>query len=47
MSIDQRVIAGMTMSVDGFVTGPEDHLGQALGREGERLHLDGGSLSRY
>lgn len=36
--MDQRVIAGMTMSLDGYVTGPDDHLGQGLGRGGERLH---------
>ncbi|HZT96527.1 MAG TPA: dihydrofolate reductase family protein [Chloroflexota bacterium] len=34
----QRVIAGMTMSLDGYVTGPDDHPGQGLGRGGERLH---------
>jgi dihydrofolate reductase len=31
-------IAGITMSVDGFVTGPDDRPGQGLGVGGERLH---------
>ena len=33
-----RVIATITTSVDGYVTGPDDHAGQGLGRGGERLH---------
>jgi dihydrofolate reductase len=33
-----RVIASITTSVDGYVTGPDDHPGQGLGRGGERLH---------
>jgi dihydrofolate reductase len=33
-----KVIATITTSVDGFVTGPDDHAGQGLGRGGERLH---------
>jgi dihydrofolate reductase len=33
-----KVIASITQSVDGFVTGPDDHAGQGLGRGGERLH---------
>ncbi len=28
----------MSMSLDGFITGPDDHVGQGLGRGGERLH---------
>jgi dihydrofolate reductase len=31
-------IASITMSVDGFVTGPDDRPGQGLGVGGERLH---------
>jgi dihydrofolate reductase len=31
-------IAGISMSVDGFVTGPDDRPGQGLGVGGERLH---------
>lgn len=31
-------IAGITTSVDGFVTGPDDRPGQGLGVGGERLH---------
>ncbi len=33
-----KVIAGITTSVDGYVTGPDDGPGQGLGRGGERLH---------
>ncbi len=33
-----KVIASITTSVDGYVTGPDDHAGQGLGRGGERLH---------
>ena len=32
------VIATITTSVDGFVTGPDDRAGQGLGIGGERLH---------
>ena len=32
------VIASITVSLDGFVTGPDDHAGQGLGVGGERLH---------
>ena len=32
------VIASITTSVDGYVTGPDDRPGQGLGRGGERLH---------
>ena len=31
-------IASISMSVDGFVTGPDDRPGQGLGMGGERLH---------
>jgi len=34
-----KVIAGITMSMDGFVTGPHDRLGAGLGDGGERLHF--------
>jgi len=33
-----KVIASITQSVDGYVTGPDDRPGQGLGRGGERLH---------
>src|SRR5919202_309776 len=33
-----KVIAGITMSLDGYVTGPKDRLGAGLGEGGERLH---------
>lgn len=33
-----KVLAGITMSLDGFVTGPNDRLGAGLGDGGERLH---------
>lgn len=32
------VKAGITVSLDGYVTGPDDHAGQGLGIGGERLH---------
>jgi dihydrofolate reductase len=32
------VIAGITMSLDGYVTGPNDRVGAGLGDSGERLH---------
>jgi hypothetical protein len=31
-------IASITLSVDGFITGPDDRPGQGLGVGGERLH---------
>ena len=34
-----RVLAGITISVDGFITGPDDGPGCGLGVGGERLHL--------
>lgn len=33
-----KVIAGITVSVDGFITGPDDGPGCGLGIGGERLH---------
>src|SRR5919199_994258 len=33
-----KVLAGITMSVDGYVAGPDDGPGQGLGEGGERLH---------
>jgi dihydrofolate reductase len=33
-----KVIATISTSVDGYVTGPDDGPGQGLGRGGERLH---------
>jgi dihydrofolate reductase len=34
-----KVIAGITTSVDGYITGPQDGPGQGLGAGGERLHV--------
>lgn len=33
-----QVIAGITMSIDGYITGPDDGPGKGLGEGGERLH---------
>ena len=33
-----KVIAGITTSLDGYITGPNDRLGAGLGEGGERLH---------
>jgi dihydrofolate reductase len=33
-----KVLAGITMSLDGYVTGPDDRPGVGLGEGGERLH---------
>jgi hypothetical protein len=33
-----KVVAGITISVDGFITGPGDGPGCGLGVGGERLH---------
>jgi dihydrofolate reductase len=33
-----KVIAGITTSVDGYITGPNDGPGRGLGEGGERLH---------
>jgi len=32
------IVADITMSLDGYVTGPEPGPGQGLGREGKPLH---------
>jgi dihydrofolate reductase len=34
----QQVLAGLTMSLDGYITGPDDGPGAGLGIGGERLH---------
>ena len=33
-----KVLAGITVSVDGYVAGPDDRAGKGLGEGGERLH---------
>ena len=33
-----KVLAGITISVDGYITGPNDGPGKGLGEGGERLH---------
>ena len=33
-----KVLAGITMSLDGYVTGPDDGPDKGLGEGGERLH---------
>ena len=33
-----KVLAGITMSVDGYIAGPNDGPGKGLGEGGERLH---------
>ena len=33
-----KVVLYMSMSVDGFITGPDDDAGHGLGVDGERLH---------
>ena len=33
-----KIVAGITISVDGYITGPDDGPGQGLGVGGERLH---------
>ncbi|MGH2833243.1 MAG: dihydrofolate reductase family protein [Solirubrobacteraceae bacterium] len=33
-----KVIASITMSIDGYITGPNDGPGKGLGEGGERLH---------
>jgi len=33
-----KVLAGITMSVDGYITGPDDGPDKGLGEGGERLH---------
>ncbi|WP_427135164.1 dihydrofolate reductase family protein [Pseudarthrobacter sp. S9] len=40
-----RIVLYMSMSLDGFISGPDDDLDQPLGRDGQRLHhwlRDGG-----
>ena len=38
MSVGGRVVAFVTMSLDGYVAGPNDRVGEGLGDGGERLH---------
>ena len=33
-----RSVLSMSMSLDGFIAGPDDDASQGLGRGGERLH---------
>src|SRR5213593_3685377 len=33
-----KVLVDMSMSLDGFITGPNDNVAQGLGEGGERLH---------
>jgi dihydrofolate reductase len=33
-----KVLAGITTSIDGYITGPNDGPGRGLGADGERLH---------
>jgi dihydrofolate reductase len=33
-----KIVAGITMSVDGYITGPDDGPDRGLGVGGERLH---------
>jgi hypothetical protein len=33
-----KIVAAITMSVDGYITGPDDGPGKGLGEGGERLH---------
>jgi len=33
-----KVLAGITMALDGYITGPDDRPGAGLGEGGERLH---------
>ncbi len=33
-----KVIAGITISLNGYITGPNDRVGAGLGDGGERLH---------
>jgi hypothetical protein len=36
--VSQRVLGGITVSLDGYYTGPNDRPGAGLGDGGERLH---------
>ena len=38
VSLVTKVLAAITMSVDGYITGPDDGPGKGLGEGGERLH---------
>src|SRR5256885_2958455 len=38
VSLVTKVLAAITMSVDGYITGPDDGPGCGLGVGGERLH---------
>jgi dihydrofolate reductase len=38
VSTDMSVIANITTSIDGYITGPDDGPGKGLGEGGERLH---------
>jgi dihydrofolate reductase len=44
-----KIVAGITMSVDGYVAGPKDGPGNGLGDGGERLHywVFGGPWTYY
>ena len=47
-----KLILFMSMSLDGFIAGPEDGPGNGLGNDGERLHAwlgepDGGAPPRF
>jgi dihydrofolate reductase len=47
-----RSVLYMSMSLDGFITGPDDDVGQGLGSGGERLHDwlgdgDGDGVARF
>jgi hypothetical protein len=33
-----KLVADITMSLDGFITGPDDVPGRGLGERGEALH---------
>jgi hypothetical protein len=33
-----KIVLDMSMSLDGFITGPDDSTGHGLGVNGERLH---------
>jgi hypothetical protein len=38
VALMSTVVAGITTSVDGYITGPDDRPGRGLGVGGERLH---------
>jgi hypothetical protein len=33
-----KIVLDMSMSLDGFITGPQDNLDHPLGLDGNRLH---------